>query len=69
MLFMTIREITIPYISKLKKTRESEMNTCIAQIEFVKNLCDESEYLVLCDILNELNNNLQKNIDATRWID
>ena len=57
---MKIREVTIPYCSKLKKTRESEMNTLIDQIDFVKNLYDESKNLVLCDILDDLNNNLEK---------
>ena len=57
---MKIREITIPYCSKLKKTRESEMTTLISQIDFVKNLYDESKNIVLGDILEELNNNLEK---------
>ena len=60
MLLMKIRELTIPYCSKLKKTRESEMNTLIDQIDFVKNLYDESKNLLLCDILDDLNNNLEK---------
>ena len=60
MLLMKIREVTIPYCSKLNKTRESEMNTLINQIDFVKNLYDESKNLVLCDILDDLNNNLEK---------
>ena len=60
MLLMKIREVTIPYCSKLKKTRESEMNTLIGQIDFVKNLYDESKNLVLGDILENLNNNLEK---------
>ena len=57
---MKIREVTILFCSKLKKTRESEMNTLIGQIEFVKNLYDESKNLVLCDILDDFNNNLEK---------
>ena len=36
------------------------MNTLIDQIDFVKNLYDESKNLVLCDILDDLNNNLEK---------
>ena len=60
MLLMKIREVTIPYCSKLKESRESEMNTLIDQIDFVKNLYDESKNLVLCDILDDLNNNLEK---------
>ena len=57
---MKIREITIPYCSKLKKSRESEMNTLTSQIDFVKNLYDESKNIVLGDILEDLNNNLEK---------
>ena len=60
LLLMKIREITIPYFSKLKKSRESEMNTLISQIDFVKNLYDESKNIVLGDILEDLNNNLEK---------
>ena len=52
---MKIREITIPYSSKLKKNRDREMNALLEQINIVKQLYEESQCTAIGDILDDLN--------------
>ena len=55
LLLMKIREITIPYTSKLKKNRDREMNALLEQINLVKQLYEESQCTAIGDILDDLN--------------
>ena len=55
LILMKIREITIPYTSKLKKNRDREMNALLEQINLVKQLYEESQCTAIGDILDDLN--------------
>ena len=59
-LLMKIREMTIHYSSKLKESRNKEFNCLINQINFVKELYDESHNEVIGDILDDLNKNFEE---------
>ena len=60
MLLLKIREMTIPYCSKLKKDRDRQTSTFLDQINFVKSLYEESKCNVIGDILNDLNNDFEQ---------
>ena len=60
MLLLKIREMTIPYSSKLKKDRDRQTSTFLDQINFVKSLYEESKCNVIGDILNDLNNDFEQ---------
>ena len=60
MILLKIREMTIPYSSKLKKNRDRQTSTFLDQINFVKSLYEESKCNVIGDILNDLNNDFEQ---------
>ena len=55
LILMKIREITIPYTSKLKKNRDWEMEALLEQINLVKQLYEVSQCTAIGDILDDLN--------------
>ena len=60
LLLMKIREMTIKFSSIKKKERKSELELLTNQINFVKDIYEESKNSVIYDIMEDLNRDLEK---------